>query len=130
MEGQPSVLEILDTAGTEQFASMRDLYIKNGQGFIVVFSITNRQTFHDIKSMKEQIQRVKGQFAFFHAHISFLFILTFIFVYYYFYFFVFSHPYPTIWDCGIRISLELFFFNGPCDEIVLINSINIVPFFF
>ena len=60
MEGQPSVLEILDTAGTEQFASMRDLYIKNGQGFIVVFSITNRQTFHDIKSMKEQIQRVKG----------------------------------------------------------------------
>ena len=54
------MLEILDTAGTEQFASMRDLYIKNGQGFIVVFSITNRQTFHDIKSMKEQIQRVKG----------------------------------------------------------------------
>lgn len=61
VEGQPSVLEILDTAGTEQFASMRDLYIKNGQGFIVVYSITNRQTFHDIKSMKEQIQRVKGQ---------------------------------------------------------------------
>jgi len=56
----PCVLEILDTAGTEQFASMRDLYIKNGQGFIVAYSITNHQTFQDIKTMRDQITRVKG----------------------------------------------------------------------
>ncbi len=60
VDGQPCVLEILDTAGTEQFASMRDLYIKNGQGFVVVYSITQHQTFHDIKSMRDQIARVKG----------------------------------------------------------------------
>ncbi|CAG0882115.1 unnamed protein product [Darwinula stevensoni] len=60
VDSSPCVLEILDTAGTEQFASMRDLYIKNGQGFVVVYSITNHQTFQDIKSMKEQIVRVKG----------------------------------------------------------------------
>lgn len=60
VDGQPCVLEILDTAGTEQFASMRDLYIKNGQGFVVVYSITSQQTFHDIKSMRDQIVRVKG----------------------------------------------------------------------
>ena len=60
MDGQPSVLEILDTAGTEQFASMRDLYIKNGQGFLIVYSITSFQTFMDIKSMRDQIVRVKG----------------------------------------------------------------------
>lgn len=59
VDGQPCVLEILDTAGTEQFASMRDLYIKNGQGFVVVYSITSQQTFHDIKTMREQIVRVK-----------------------------------------------------------------------
>src|SRR5215469_9428932 len=59
VDGSPSVLEILDTAGTEQFASMRDLYIRNGQGFIVVYSITSLQTFYDIKMMREQIQRVK-----------------------------------------------------------------------
>lgn len=60
VDGRPCVLEILDTAGTEQFASMRDLYIKNGQGFVVVYSITNHQTFQDVKNMKEQIVRVKG----------------------------------------------------------------------
>ncbi|XP_022915092.1 ras-related protein Rap-2a [Onthophagus taurus] len=60
VDSSPCVLEILDTAGTEQFASMRDLYIKNGQGFVVVYSLTNHQTFDDIQNMKETITRVKG----------------------------------------------------------------------
>lgn len=38
---------------------MRDLYIKNGQGFVVVYSITNQQSFHDIRTMRDQIFRVK-----------------------------------------------------------------------
>uniref|UniRef100_A0A1I8HLA5 small monomeric GTPase n=2 Tax=Macrostomum lignano TaxID=282301 RepID=A0A1I8HLA5_9PLAT len=61
VDQQPAVLEILDTAGTEQFASMRDLYIKNGQGFVVVFSVTSMQTFQDIQQLRDQINRVKGQ---------------------------------------------------------------------
>ncbi|XP_010227051.1 PREDICTED: ras-related protein Rap-2b [Tinamus guttatus] len=59
VDSSPSVLEILDTAGTEQFASMRDLYIKNGQGFILVYSLVNQQSFQDIKPMRDQITRVK-----------------------------------------------------------------------
>nr|XP_061793442.1 ras-related protein Rap-2c isoform X2 [Nerophis lumbriciformis] len=43
----------------EQFASMRDLYIKNGQGFILVYSLVNQQSFQDIRPMRDQIVRVK-----------------------------------------------------------------------
>ncbi|KAG5673483.1 hypothetical protein PVAND_003527 [Polypedilum vanderplanki] len=60
VDNSPCVLEILDTAGTEQFASMRDLYIKNGHGFIVMYSLTNHQTFQDITTMRNVISRVKG----------------------------------------------------------------------
>lgn len=53
------MLEILDTAGTEQFTAMRDLYMKNGQGFLLVFSITSSVTLTDLYGLKEQINRVK-----------------------------------------------------------------------
>lgn len=59
MDGQQCILEILDTAGTEQFTAMRDLYMKNGQGFILVYSITSQATFNDLTELREQILRVK-----------------------------------------------------------------------
>jgi len=55
------MLEILDTAGTEQFTAMRDLYMKNGQGFILVYSITAQSTFNDLPEKREQILRVKDK---------------------------------------------------------------------
>ena len=59
IDGQQCMLEILDTAGTEQFTAMRDLYMKNGQGFVLVFSITSQSTFNDLTDLREQILRVK-----------------------------------------------------------------------
>lgn len=43
----------------EQFTAMRDLYMKNGQGFILVYSITAQSTFNDLQDLREQILRVK-----------------------------------------------------------------------
>lgn len=61
VEGQQCMLEILDTAGTEQFTAMRDLYMKNGQGFVLVYSITAQSTFNDLQDLREQILRVKDK---------------------------------------------------------------------
>jgi len=58
-ENEQYLLEILDTAGTEQFTAMRDLYMKNGQGFVLVYSIIAQSTFNDLPDMREQILRVK-----------------------------------------------------------------------
>merc|ERR1711935_702182 len=59
VDGAQCMLEILDTAGTEQFTAMRDLYMKNRQGFVLVYSITAQSTFGDLEDLHEQIYRVK-----------------------------------------------------------------------
>ncbi|CAD7680529.1 unnamed protein product [Nyctereutes procyonoides] len=41
---QQCMLGILDTAGTEQLTVVRDLSMKNGQGFALVYSITAQST--------------------------------------------------------------------------------------
>ena len=61
VDGAQCMLEILDTVGTEQFTAMRDLYMKNGQGFVLVYSITSQSTFNDLHDLREQILRVKDR---------------------------------------------------------------------
>lgn len=53
------MLEILDTAGTEHFTAMRDLYMKHNHGFLLVYSITAMSTFNDLEDWREQILRIK-----------------------------------------------------------------------
>ncbi|CAF1137865.1 unnamed protein product [Rotaria sordida] len=59
VDGQQCMLEILDTAGTEQFTAMRDLYMKNGQGFVLVYSITSQSTYNDLIDLRDIILQVK-----------------------------------------------------------------------
>uniref|UniRef100_A0A2I3LRW8 Ras-related protein Rap-1b n=1 Tax=Papio anubis TaxID=9555 RepID=A0A2I3LRW8_PAPAN len=59
VDAQQYRLDILDTAGMEQFIARRDLYMRNGQGFVLVYSITAQPTFNDLQDLREQILRVK-----------------------------------------------------------------------
>jgi GTPase KRas protein len=59
LDGQTAMLEILDTAGQEEYTALRDQWIRDGEGFILVYSITSRSSFSRIRTYYEQIQRVK-----------------------------------------------------------------------
>jgi GTPase KRas protein len=60
VEGKPCRLDILDTAGQEEFKSMRSQYMRQGQGFILVYSITDKVSFEKCKEFYEEVQRAKG----------------------------------------------------------------------
>jgi GTPase KRas protein len=38
---------------------MRDQYMRTGQGFLLMYSITSRQTFEDLPNFRDQILRNK-----------------------------------------------------------------------
>ena len=53
------MLEVLDTAGQEEYTTLRDQWIRDGEGFVLVYSITSRTSFSRIKNYYKQIQRVR-----------------------------------------------------------------------
>jgi len=61
IDDETCLLDILDTAGQEEYSAMRDQYMRTGQGFLCVYSITSRSSFDEIGSFREQILRVKDK---------------------------------------------------------------------
>jgi len=59
IDGETALLDILDTAGQEEFASMQDQWIREGQGFLLVFSVCNQGTFDELEEFHRKILRVK-----------------------------------------------------------------------
>lgn len=59
IDGQSCMLEVLDTAGQEEYIALRDQWIRDGEGFVLVYSISSRSSFTRIQKFHHQIQRVK-----------------------------------------------------------------------
>lgn len=57
------MLEVLDTAGQEEYLALRDQWIRDGEGFVLVYSISSRPSFARIRKFYHQIQRVKESAA-------------------------------------------------------------------
>eukprot|EP01083_Nonionella_stella_P252341 869561_1 len=53
------LLDILDTAGQEEFASMQDQWIREGDAFAMVYSITSYRTFDLIQEKYDTLARIK-----------------------------------------------------------------------
>ncbi|CAG8719169.1 17726_t:CDS:2, partial [Racocetra fulgida] len=58
LDGQECQIDILDTAGQEEYAAIRDNYYRSGEGFLCVFSICEYESFVHTQDFKEQISRV------------------------------------------------------------------------
>ena len=55
------MLETIEISSTEQFSAMRDLMIKNGDGFLLVYSIIAKSSFNDLNDFIDQIYLVKDK---------------------------------------------------------------------
>ncbi|ORZ24549.1 ras-like protein 3 [Absidia repens] len=61
IDQETALLDVLDTAGQEEYSAMREQYMRNGEGFILVYSITSRLSFEEISTFYQQIRRVKDK---------------------------------------------------------------------
>ena len=58
INNQDIILNILDTAGQEEFYALRDQYMRSGDGYIIVFSITSVTSFLEVNAIKDQLNMV------------------------------------------------------------------------
>lgn len=61
IDDEVALLDVLDTAGQEEYSAMREQYMRTGEGFLLVYSITSRQSFEEIMTYQQQILRVKDK---------------------------------------------------------------------
>uniref|UniRef100_A0A8C1YA39 GTPase HRas-like n=1 Tax=Cyprinus carpio TaxID=7962 RepID=A0A8C1YA39_CYPCA len=57
IDGETCLLDILDTAGQEEYSAMRDQYMRTGEGFLCVFAINNAKSFEDVHLYRELKRR-------------------------------------------------------------------------
>ena len=56
----PCSLDILDTAGQDDYYTLIDNWINSSDGFILAFSITDRESFDNVKTKYDRIKVNKG----------------------------------------------------------------------
>ncbi|XP_018651270.1 putative gtp-binding protein rit [Schistosoma mansoni] len=59
IDNELCMLYVLDTAGQEEFSAMREQYMRIGQGFIIVYSVTDPQSFEEVQRFHKEISRCK-----------------------------------------------------------------------
>ncbi len=59
INGEVALLDILDTAGQDEFSSMQDQWMRDGKGFLLVYNITDRSSFDNVTSLYRKILRTK-----------------------------------------------------------------------
>jgi len=59
VDGEGCKLDITDTAGQEEYTSLHEQWILEADGFLLVYSLTQKGSLGEVKNIYETIQRVK-----------------------------------------------------------------------
>ena len=59
IDDEMALLDILDTAGQEEFSSMQDQWMRDGKGFLLVYNIIAKPTFDEVTVLYDKILRTK-----------------------------------------------------------------------
>ncbi|KZO96592.1 ras-domain-containing protein [Calocera viscosa TUFC12733] len=59
VDDEVALLDVLDTAGQEEYGAMREQYMRAGEGFLLVYAINSRTSFEELSALHQQILRVK-----------------------------------------------------------------------
>ena len=57
VDGEMTPLNIFDTSGQEEYSAIIDYHMRKGDGFIIVYSITNRSTYDHVEKIRNDIKR-------------------------------------------------------------------------
>lgn len=53
-------LSVLDTAGQDTFVAMRELYMRNGEGFALIFALNNIGSLRELEPIRRGILKAQG----------------------------------------------------------------------
>lgn len=59
IDGVPSHLEILDTAGQEEYGALREQWIRQNELFVIVYDVTRRSSFEATETLFHEVVDVK-----------------------------------------------------------------------
>ena len=59
VNGQDIVMDVLDTAGQDEFMSVKQQYMLAGNGFFMVYSINSRLTFNECRELVVMLHNIK-----------------------------------------------------------------------
>lgn len=59
-DGASQCIEIMDTSGFYQFPAMRELNIRLGAAFLLVFDVVKEETLTNLISLHKEIISIKG----------------------------------------------------------------------
>ncbi|KAE8361833.1 ras family-domain-containing protein [Aspergillus caelatus] len=59
VDGKECELDIIDTAGREQYATLIEEWIRQGEVFVLVFDVASRESFTHVRKYYDQVRKIK-----------------------------------------------------------------------